>query len=47
MTANEKETLLALIRGLSQTQGQTQYDNGEKVIRGRNLELLIDAIKRM
>ena len=47
MTAEKKEMLLAMIRGLTITQGETQYDEGEKVIKGRNLELLIQYIKNM
>lgn len=47
MTSNEKDTLIAFIKGLSQTQGATQYDNGTKIIKGKNLDLLIDFIKKM
>ena len=47
MTDKKKEMLLAMIRGLTITQGETQYDSGEKAIKGRNLELLIEFIKNM
>lgn len=47
MTAQEKNTLLALIRGLTVKQGETQYDSGTEVIKGESLELLIDFIKNM
>ena len=41
----KKELLLAIIRGLTTRQGQTQYDNGTPVISGKNYELLIEYIK--
>ena len=41
----DKEILLALIRGLTTRQGQTQYDNGVPAISGKNYELLIQYIQ--
>lgn len=40
----DKETLLALIRGLTTKEGQTQYDNGTPCIKGKNYEILIQYI---
>lgn len=40
-----KETLLALIKGLTTYSGASQYDNGTPCIKGENLEILINFIK--
>ena len=42
-----KEMLLALIKGLTTRDGETQYDYGTPCIKGKNLEVLINAIKNM
>ena len=41
----DKETLLALIKGLTTYVGASQYDNGIPCIKGKNLETLINFIK--
>lgn len=41
----DKETLLALIKGLTTYVGANQYDNGTPCIKGKNLEILINFIK--
>lgn len=41
----DKETLLALIRGLTTYQDATQYDEGTPCIKGNNLNILIEFIK--
>jgi hypothetical protein len=41
----DKETLLALIKGLTTYVGTSQYDNGTPCIKGKNLEILINFIK--
>lgn len=40
-----KETLLALIKGLTSYEGASQYDDGTPCIKGKNLEILIKFIK--
>lgn len=40
----DKETLLALIRGLTTRESQTQYDKGTPCIKGKNYEILIQYI---
>ena len=47
MTQNEKNTLLALIDGLTKTENATQYDDGNRVIKDSNIELLKNFIKNM
>ena len=41
----DKETLLALIKGLTTHDGASQYDNGSPCIKGKNYEILIQFIK--
>lgn len=41
----DKETLLALIKGLTTYVGASQYDNGTPCVKGKNLEILINFIK--
>ena len=41
----DKETLLALIAGLTTREGASQYDSGTPCIKGKNLEILINFIK--
>ena len=41
----DKETLLALIKGLTTNEGESQYDNGTPCIKGKNYEILIKFIK--
>jgi len=41
----DKELLLALIRGLTTYDGETQYYEGTPCIRGKNYETLIQFIK--
>lgn len=40
-----KETLLALIKGLTTYDGVSQYDDGIACIKGKNLEILIKFIE--
>jgi hypothetical protein len=40
----DKETLLALIRGLTTHDGANQYTDGTPCIKGKNYELLIQFI---
>ena len=40
-----KETLLALIKGLITYDNRSQYDGGTPCIKGKNLEILINFIK--
>lgn len=47
MSAKDKEYLITIIKGLTQTVNQTQYDDGEKVIKGKNIDFLIRIIKNM
>ena len=47
MTVKEKETLLALIKGLTKRANVTQYDEGIKIIKGKDVDLLEEAIKKM
>ena len=47
MTAQEKTILLTLIKGLTETVGETQREEGEKVIKGKNLRFLIEMINNM
>lgn len=47
MSAEDKEYLITVIKGLTQTVNQTQYDEGDKVIKGKNIEFLIRTIKNM
>ena len=41
----DKETLLALIKGLTTKDGGSQYDSGTPCIKGKNYEILINFIK--
>ena len=41
----DKETLLALIKGLTTKDGESQYDSGTPCIKGKNYEILINFIK--
>ena len=41
----DKETLLALIKGLTTNEGATQFYNGTPCIKGKNYETLINFIK--
>ena len=47
MTVTEKKTLLALIKGLEQTRGQTQYYEGEQYISKDGIKVLETTIKNM
>ena len=47
MTERDKELLIALIKGLCKTANATQYDPGFKIIMGKDIDILIDFIKRM
>lgn len=47
MSAEDKEYLITVIKGLTQTVNQTQYDEGDKVIKGKNIDFLIRIIKNM
>jgi hypothetical protein len=47
MTTNEKEMLLALIKGLTTTQNGNQYDRGKKVIVEKNINILVETIKNL
>ena len=47
MSAEDKEYLITVIKGLTQIVNQTQYDEGEKVIKGKNIDFLIRIIKNM
>lgn len=47
MDSQTKEMLLALIKGLTINDGASQYDNGTPCIKGKNLEILINAIKNI
>ena len=47
MTAQEKTVLLTLIKGLTETIGETQRESGEEVIKGENLRFLIEMINKM
>lgn len=47
MTVKEKEMLLALIKGLTKRANVTQYDKGIKIIKGKDVDLLEEAIKKM
>lgn len=47
MSAEDKEYLITVIKGLTQTINQTQYYEGNKVIKGKNIEFLIRTIKNM
>lgn len=40
-----KETLLALIKGLTSYDEASQYDDGTPCIKGKNLEILIKFIE--
>lgn len=41
----DKNTLLALIKGLTTYKDSSQYDKGTPCIEGKNLEILINYIK--
>ena len=41
----DKETLLAIIKGLTTYEGRSQYDEGSPSIKGKNYEILIRFIK--
>lgn len=43
----EKQILLALIKGLTSYEGQSQYDNGTPCIKGKNYEILVNFIKNL
>ena len=43
----EKETLLALIKGLTTHEGASQYNTGIPCIKGKNYEILINYIKNL
>lgn len=45
MDNQTKEMLLALIKGLTTYDGSSQYYEGTKCIKGKNLEVLINTIK--
>ena len=47
MTTKEKETLLAFIKGLTKRANVTQYDEGVKIIIGKDVDLLEEVIKKM
>lgn len=47
MSAEDKEYLITVIKGLTQTVNQTQYYEGDKVIKGKNIDFLIRIIKNM
>lgn len=47
MDSQTKEMLLALIKGLTVQDGNSQYYDGTPCIKGKNLEILINAIKNM
>lgn len=47
MNDNEKAMLLALIKGLTKRANATQYDEGIKVIKGKDVDLLEEVIKKM
>lgn len=47
MTVKEKEMLLAFIRGLTKRANVTQYDEGIKVIMGKDIDLLEEIIEKM
>lgn len=40
-----KETLLAIIKGLTTYDGASQYDDGVPCIKGKNLEILIKFVE--
>lgn len=45
MDNNTKTTLLALIDGLTKTQGASQYDRGDKIIDEQGIKILKNFIK--
>lgn len=47
MSNQEKETLLALINGLTTYVGESQYYEGTPCIKGNNIQILVNAIKNM
>lgn len=47
MSDNEKEILLALIKGITKRANVTQYDEGIKIIKGKDIDLLEEVIKKM
>lgn len=47
MDNDTKEMLLALIKGLTTNEGESQYYEGTPCIKGKNLEVLIRTIKNM
>ena len=42
----DKRILLALIRGLTTYENQSQYDEGTPVIKGKNYEALIEFLTK-
>lgn len=47
MGAKGKEILLTLIKGLTKRANITQYDEGIKIIKGKDVDLLEEVIKKM
>lgn len=47
MNNETRNMLLALMRGLTHTDGATQFDEGTPVIRGGDIQVLINAIKNV
>lgn len=47
MTNTEKQTLIAIINGLTRVKGATQYDCGEKYINEDGIKILKTAIQNM
>ena len=47
MDNETKETLLALIKGLTTAEGASQYYDGTPCIKGKNLQILINTIKNL
>ena len=47
MDYETKEMLLALIRGLTIRDNETQYYEGTPCIKGKNLEILTNTIKNL
>ena len=45
MDSNTKQTLLALIDGLTKRQGASQYDRGDKIIDEKGINVLKNFIK--
>ena len=47
MTERDKRLLIFFIKSLITTIGETQFYEGKEVIEGKNINLLIDFIKKM